>query len=134
MLTAEELAGMEETRESNLPDVANVVSIEYTRNSRGDAEEVAVTGPDIPARIAVLGQGPGGGGRESVVLERLGVTEAWKIVVPRGSAEIRLQDRLLIDVRRPGEGIGHTRLLEVVAAPGPRSYELAHAWVGIEIR
>lgn len=128
MLTVEELAGMQTTRESNLPDVCNVVEIEYVKDTHGNATEAAVTGPDFACRIATLGQGSGGSSnREAVILDRLGVVEAWKIVAPRDE-EIRLQDRILVDVD------GHTRLLEVVAAPGPRSYELAHAWIGVEVK
>lgn len=128
MLSVEELAGMQATREENLPDVCNAVAIEWDKNDRGDSVEVAVTGPDFACRVAVLGQGQGAqANREGIILDRLGLVEAWKVVAPLDE-EIRLQDKVLVDVA------GHSRLLEVVAAPGPRSYELAHAWIGVEVK
>lgn len=122
LLTDGELAGMELQREENMPDVANVVTITYERDKFGDTEEVAMTGPDIPCRVALLGAGE----RERLVLDRLGVVEAWKLVVEKDS-EINLRDRVVID------SAGETRLLELVSKPSPRSYKLAQSWIGIEV-
>ncbi len=128
MLDTAELAGIRETSEANLPDVCNLVDLSSsTRDAYGDVTEGAVTGPDFACKVRPLSTGSRQSDVEAVILDRLGVIEAWTISASR-SVEISLEDRVLVDVQ------GHTRLLEVVAAPGPKSYEAIHRFVATESR
>ena len=123
MLTMEELAAMQETREANLPDSCRGVDITYPKNARGEPTATPVYSAAFACRVAPLGANE----RERVVLDRLGVAEAWKVVVPR-AVSIELQDQIEVTID------GVARILEVVSAPGSRSYELAHSWVGVEVK
>lgn len=127
MLTASELAGIRETSETNLPDVCNVVDLAPTRDAYGDVIEGAVTGPDFACKVKPIAGGSRGSEVEAVVLERLGVLEAWTIACAR-DVEIPLEASILVDVE------GHTRMLQVVASPGPKSYEAVHRFVATELR
>jgi hypothetical protein len=127
MLDAAELAGIRETSEANLPDVCAVVDIEEVRDEFGDVEEVAVTGPDFACRVSPLATGSRQSDVEAVIMDRLGVIEAWRIVAAR-EIDVGLEDKILVDVE------GHTRLLEVAASPGPKSYEAVHRFVATEVK
>lgn len=128
MLDAAELAGIRETSETNLPDVCNLVDLSSSsRDEYGDVIEGAVTGPDFACKVKPISSGSRTSDVEAVILDRLGVIEAWTISAAR-EVEISLQDKVLVDVG------GHTRLLEVVASPGPKSYEALHRFVATEVR
>ncbi len=128
MLTADELAGMQTVQEANLPDVLNVVTIEYVRDARGNVTESAVTGPDVPCRVKPVSQARSSA-QEAVVLEKLGVVEAWKIRIPLGTPEVSLQDRVFVDVSGSGG-----RMMEIVAAPGLASFPTIDTLYAVEIR
>lgn len=127
MLTASELAGIRETSEENLPDVCNVVDLAPTRDAYGDVIEGAITGPDFACKVKPVSSGSRSSDVEAVIMERLGVLEAWTIAAPR-SVEIPLEASVLVDVG------GQTRMLQVVASPGPKSYEAVHRFVATELR
>ena len=127
MLDTAELGGSAKTSEANIPDVCAVVDIEEVRDEYGDVEEVAVTGPDFACRVSPIATGSRQSDVEAVIMDRLGVIEAWKIVASR-SIDVGLEDKILVDVE------GHTRLLEVAAAPGPKSYEAVHRFIATEVR
>jgi hypothetical protein len=127
MLDAAELAGIRETSEDNLPDVCAVVEIEEVRDEYGDVEEVAVTGPDFACRVQPIASGSRTSDVEAVIMDRLGVVEAWRIVTAR-EVTAGMEDKILVDVE------GHTRLLEVAASPGPKSYEAVHRYIATEVR
>lgn len=118
---------MVETSEENLPDVCNIVTIDYDRGPRGEVSEVAVTGPDFACRIRPVG-GANLSSREALILQRLGVIEAWNIKAPK-AITVRLQDRILVDV----DGAG-ARLMEVVASPGLKSRQTVDSYMAVEVK
>lgn len=127
MLTADDLAGMADVQEENLPDVCNVVTVEYVRDARGNVTETAVTGPDFACRIKAFSQ-MNASAQEALVLQRLGVIDAWKVKCARG-ADLTLLDRVLVDVAGGGE-----RMMEINAAPGDESYPTIQTFYAVEIR
>lgn len=127
MLDTAELAGIRATSETNLPDVCNVVDLAPTRDVYGDVIEGAVTGPDFACKVKPMASGAGRSNTEAVVLDRLGVIEAWTISCSR-LVDIPLEAAVLVDVG------GHTRMLRVEASPGPKSYEALHRFVATELR
>lgn len=127
MLTAAELSGMQAVQETNLPDVCNVVTLEMVRDARGNVTEAAVTGPDFACRVKPVSQATSSA-QEAVVLEKIGVIDAWKIRCPM-DVEVREQDRVLVDVAGSGE-----RLMEIVATPGMKSYQSIGTLYAVEIR
>jgi len=128
MLTAEELTGMTAVQESNLPDVLNVVTIEYVRDARGEATEAAVTGPDVFCRVKPISQATSSA-QEAVILDRLGVVDAWKIRLPKGTPDVRLRDRVFVEVAGTAG-----RMMEIVAAPGLKSHQTIDTLYAVEIR
>lgn len=127
-LTADEISGMVETQEENLPDVCNIIEISYTKDARGNATEVATTGPDFACRVRPLATGSRQSAQEGIILQRLGVLEAWKIKAPK-AIDVGIEDKILVDV----DGAG-TRLMEVVASPGLKSRQLIDSYVAVEIK
>ena len=128
MLTADELAGITEAQEENLPDVLNVISVEYVRDARGEMTEEVVTGPDVPCRVKPVSQA-NSSAQEAVVLERIGVIETWKIRLPKETPDVNLRDRVFVDVAGAGG-----RMMEVVAAPGLKSYQSIDTLYAVEVR
>src|SRR5574338_1676449 len=116
MLTADELAGMQAIQEENLPDVLNVITVEDVRDARGNVTEGAVTGPDVPCRVKPISQARSSA-QEAVILEKIGVIEAWKIRIPLTTPDVNLQDRVFVDVAGSGG-----RMMEIVGAPGLASF------------
>lgn len=133
MLTADELEGMTAVQEENLPDTLAVITLEWTRDARGNATEVAVTGDWISCRVKPVSQATSSA-QEAVVLEKIGVIDAWKIRLPKGAISdgtnpIRLQDRVFVDVAGSGG-----RMMEIVAAPNLKSYQSIDTLYAVEIR
>lgn len=126
-LTVEELAEMQATTEENLPDVCNIVEISYTKDARGNETEVAVTGPDFACRIRPMAQS-NQSAQEGLILQRLGVLEAWKIRAPK-SIDAGVEDKILVEVAGTA-----ARLMEIIASPGLKSRQLVDAYVAVEIK
>lgn len=129
LLTADEIAGMTEAQEENLPDVLNVISVEYLRDSRGEMSEEIVTGPDVPCRVKPVSQA-NSSAQEAVLLDRIGVIETWKIRLPKGStAAVELRDRVFVDVSGSGG-----RMMEIVSAAGLKSHQTIDTLYAVEVR
>lgn len=126
MLTAEELAGMQTVQEENLPDVCAVVTLERDRDARGNVTENLVVQAAQFCRVKPVSQASSSA-QEAVILEKIGVVEAWKIRAPK-SFTLREQDRLLVTVE------GTERTMEVVSAPGLKSYQTIDTVYAVEIR
>lgn len=126
MLTADELAGMQAVQEDNLPDICAVVSLELTRDARGNVTENLVVQAAQFCRVKPVSQATSSS-QEAVILEKIGVVDAWKIRAPK-SFSIREQDRLLVTI----EGVERT--MEVVSAPGLQSYQTIDTVYAVEIR
>lgn len=126
MLTADEITAMQDVQEDNLPDVCAVVALEMVRDARGNVTENLVVQAAQFCRVKPVSQA-NSSAQEAVILEKIGVIDAWKIRVPK-SFSVREQDRLLVTV----EGIERT--MEVVSAPGLKSYQTIDTVYAVEIR
>lgn len=126
-LTAGELAEMQATAEENLPDSCRIVGITYTRDARGNETAVPALGDPFACRVRPLAGSVRQSAQEGLILQRLGVIEAWKIKAPK-AIDVALQDKIEVT-------IGATvRTLEVVASPGLKSRQLIDSYVAVEIK
>lgn len=126
MLATHELEAMQAVQEENLPDICAVVTVGITRDARGEATEGLVVMAATFCRVKPVSQA-NSSAQEAVLFERIGLMEAWKIRAPKSLA-LELRDRLLVTIE------GEERTMEVVSAPGLKSYQTIDTIYAAEIR
>ncbi len=121
MLQPADVAQMRRDAEATLGSVCNVVSITRTRDSRGNAEEFAVTGPDFACHVA-----PRSLDSEDVVAGAQTAPTTYRL---HHSVEIEVDtsDRVIVDVA------GQTRMLEVTGVRSVLTYAPLHAVTAVEV-
>lgn len=90
MLTADEIAALQETAETILPDVCQIRRITQTADGYGGTTDGTVSTVNTTCRLAPIGRGAA-----SEVAERLGLSDAAQVALPV-SSDVRVADRLLI--------------------------------------
>lgn len=123
MITAEDMAGMQETLEATMPDELIVHRITRTPDtSMGFTEAWNPIPEPVPCRFAPLAGGVGTAMAETLIAGRIGTAEAWIFSVPV-DADIRDTDRVVVDVT----GYEVTLVLE------PRTWEINQRFVAVRL-
>lgn len=114
MLAPEELAEIRADVEATLPDVCNVVSLQRTRDARGQVSEVSVNGPDFACAVHPVDVSAGSLSTDAEIAARLGTSPGWRILMPL--------DVIVTEVDQIGFDVeGESRLVNIIGAIGPRS-------------
>ena len=118
MLTVPELTAMRTTLDGSLPDLADISRSTPTSDGRGGTTLVWATVASVPCRVAPDVAFAG----ESVVADRVTVTQRWTITLPAGT-NVSARDRILIGART----------FEVTFVRSARSYEVSCRVTGVEV-
>ncbi len=106
-LATAELASLRADAERTLGSVCAVVTIERSRDARGNVAEVAVTGPDFACHVAPSSMLQGS--TEGLILAAIDQNESYSIMFGV-ETQVTVADKIMVEVE---EGV---RLLEVVAS------------------
>ncbi len=109
MLTAEELTSIRATAESTLSSTCNIVTLNRTRDARGQVTEVSVTGPDFACAVDPIDVSS-----EAETAARIGTLTGWRVSVPL-TVIVSETDMIGFDV----EGV--SRVVRIVGAEGPQT-------------
>lgn len=123
MITADDMAGMQEVLEATFPDELIVHRLTRTKDtSMGHTETWNPIPEPVPCRFAPLAGGVGSAMAEALIAGRIGSAEAWIFSCPVGT-DIRNTDRITVS------DVGY----EVTLVLEPRSWEINRRFVAVRL-
>lgn len=123
MVPQAEIDAIRVEMERMLPETAVIYRPTRTNDTSGGTTEVLAASSPIDCRVAPLGGGLGAAMAEQIRAGRIGTEEAWMITFP-AETDIVITDLIVILNDRP---------MEVVAVLAPRSWQMTHRVICVEL-